>query len=113
MVFDTSILDEALKVQREKLEQERLNLLNIVTETLKKIKEKYNIKSAYIVGSLAYENRWHKHSDIDVAVSGCSRHVLSIMKELEDVTYKQVDVIDLENNLLSESLAQSGIKVYG
>lgn len=113
MVFNTSIFDETLKTQFDRLEQERYSLINIVSETLKKIREEYGIRSAYIIGSLVHKNRWHKQSDIDVAVSGCSKHILSIMKELEDMTDRQVDVIDLESSPLSEPLVQSGIKVYG
>ncbi|MGQ9610795.1 MAG: hypothetical protein ACUVWN_15975 [bacterium] len=39
MVFDTSILDEVLKTQFDKLEQERYRLINIVSETLKKFEK--------------------------------------------------------------------------
>lgn len=113
MAFDTTILDRALKKQREQYEQERLDLIGVVSDTLKKSQSKYNIKSAYIVGSLAQPRMWDKFSDVDVAVSGCSEHILSIMKELEDATGKQVDVIDLESSPLSDLLTQTGIKVYG
>lgn len=113
MVFDTSILDRALMKQREQLEQERLDLISIVNETLRKNQSKYGIKSAYIVGSLVQPKSWYKFSDVDVAVSGCSEHILSIMKELEDATGKQVDVIDLESSPLSDLLIQTGIKIYG
>lgn len=113
MTFDTSILDRALKKQREQLEQERLDLISIVSETLRKNQSRYGIKSAYIVGSLAQPKMWRKFSDVDVAVSGCSEHILSIMKDLEDATGKQVDVIDLESSPFSELLIQSGVKIYG
>lgn len=113
MAFDTSILDRALKKQREQLEQERLCLVSVVTEVLRKSQSKYGIKSAYIVGSLAQPKMWDKFSDVDVAVSGCSEHILSIMKDLEDATGRQVDVIDLESSTFSELIIKSGVKIYG
>ncbi len=112
-MFDTSILDEAIKIQREKLNRERVNLLNCVAETLIAIRQKCGIQEAYVVGSLLTEYRWHQFSDVDVAVSGCSKPVLDIMKELEEATGKMVDVIDLDNHPFPESFKRKGLKIYG
>ncbi len=110
-MFDTSVRERALKQRREQLEQERLKLVDAVSKVLVENREKYGIRSAYIVGSLAQPQRWYPFSDIDVAVSGCSKHILSIMKDLESATGKQVDVIELEE--ASFPLKGKGIVVYG
>lgn len=45
--YDTSVRNNAIKERRERLEQERLKLLDIVEETLKKIQDKYSIAERY------------------------------------------------------------------
>jgi len=111
--FDTSIRDRALKQKRERLEQERRGLLDIVEKTLRENREKYHIREAYITGSLLQPHRWYPFSDVDVAVGGCSQHILSIMGELEEATEKEVDVIDLDNHPLPDWVRKRSTKVYG
>lgn len=111
--FDTSIRDRALKKQRERLEQERRNLIDVVCETLRKNQKKYNIQTAYIVGSLLQPHRWYPFSDVDVALIGCSQHTLSLMKELEDATGKDVNVIELDRHPFPELCKKKGMKIYG
>ena len=111
--FDTSIRDRALKQQRERLEQERRSLLDIVDKTLRENRGKYKIQEAYITGSLNQPHRWYPFSDVDVAVGGCSPHILSIMKELEDATGKEVDVIDLDQHPSPDWVRQRSVEVYG
>ncbi len=111
--FDTGILDIALREQRERLERERRGLLELVEKTLREIQRRYDIQSAYIVGSLLLPNRWYPFSDIDVALSGCSEHLLTIMKELEEATGKRVDVIDLDRHPFPQLFKRKGVRVYG
>jgi predicted nucleotidyltransferase len=111
--YDTSIRDNAIKERRERLEQERLRLLGAVEKTLKGIRDKYNIQEAYIIGSLLQPLRWNALSDVDVAVSGCSQHFFSIMRDLEDATDKDVDVIELDRHPSADYFRKKGVKVYG
>lgn len=111
--FDTSIRDRILKERIEKLEQERLRLLDVVEKVLNSIREKYGIQEAYIIGSLLQPHRWYHSSDVDVAVSGCSQHFFSIMAELEEATDKDVDVIELGRHPMANWLRKRGMKVYG
>jgi predicted nucleotidyltransferase len=111
--FDTSIRDRAVKQRRERLEQERRALLGVVEKTLRENREKYNIREAYITGSLLQPHRWYTLSDIDVAVGGCSQHIFSIMGELEEATEKEVDVIDLDGHPLPDWVRKRSLKVYG
>jgi len=111
--FDTSIRDRAIKERRERLEKERRGLLDVVENTLRENREKYNIREAYITGSLRQPHRWYQFSDVDVAVGGCSEHIFSIMGELEEATEKEVDVIDLYNHSLPDWVRKRSAKVYG
>ena len=111
--FDTSIRDQAIKERRERLEKERVRLLDVVERTLRDSREKYNIREAYITGSLNQPHRWYQLSDVDVVVGGCSRHIFSIMRELEKATEKDVDVIDLDNHPSPDWVRGRSMKVYG
>ena len=113
MPFDTSIRDRAIEQRRERLERERRRLIYAVAQALRENQEKYDIREAYITGSLLYSRRWDQLSDVDVAVAGCSQHVFSIMKILEDATEKAVDVIDLDNIPTPDQWRRKGMKVWG
>ena len=112
-MFDTSILDEAIRARRQRLAAEQAELLDCVCRTLLELREPLGIEAAYIVGSLRSPDSWRESSDIDVAVGGCSSIVLELMKALEDATGKEVDVIDLDRHPAPQSFVQSGVKVYG
>ena len=112
-MFDTSILDEALKRRQERQECERVNLLRRVTEALQAFRSKYGVQEAYIIGSLLVDYRWNQFSDVDVAVSGCSRYMLEIMKVLEEATARDVNVVDLDRCPAPEGFRRNGVKLYG
>ena len=112
-MFDTSILDEAIRARRQRLAAEQAELFDCVRRTLLELREPLGIEAAYIVGSLRSPDSWREASDIDVAVAGCSPVVLELMKELEDATGRVVDVIDLDRHPSPRSFIQSGVKVYG
>jgi predicted nucleotidyltransferase len=111
--FDTSIRDRAIKERRERLEKERRKLLDVVARTLQENREKYNIREAYITGSLLQSHRWYQFSDVDVVVGGCSQHIFSVMGELEEATDREVDVIDLDNHPSPDWVRKRSMKVYG
>ena len=112
-MFDTRILDEAVRTRRQRLMAEQAELLACVRDTLLALRQPLGIEAAYIVGSLRSPNSWREASDIDVAVGGCSPVVLEIMKVLEDATGRTVDVINLDRHPAAQSFVQSGVKVYG
>ena len=112
-MFDTSILDEAMRKRRQRLAAEQAELLDCVRRTLLELRQPLGIEAAYIVGSLRSPDFWRESSDIDVAVGGGSPVVLEIMKALEDATGKEVDVIDLDRHPAPQSFVQSGVRVYG
>jgi len=112
MGFNTYLLDLALKKKRERLEKERKELLDKVINLLFLLK-KYSIKEAYILGSLLNPKKWSILSDIDIAVSGCSKHILDIMSELEKQTNKEVDVIDIDRHFNPDLIRKKGKKIYG
>ena len=112
-MFDTSILDKAVRERRQRLAAEQAEMLDCVRRTLLDLRESLGIEAAYIVGSLCSPDSWDESSDVDVAVGGSSAFVLEIMKALEEATGREVDVIDLDRYPSAESFIRSGAKVYG
>ena len=110
-MFDTSILDKALRERRQRLAAEQAELLDRVRRALLELREPLGIESAYVVGSLCSPDWWEEWSHVAVAVGGCSPSILEVMKALEDATGRVVDVIDLDQHPSADSLILSAVKV--
>ena len=111
-MYDTSILDRALRERRGRLAAEQADLRGRVERALVALRDRFDVRSAYIVGSLQSPDRWREDADVDVAVGGCSDAVLDVMKAIEDATDRVVDVIDLDRHPFPGPVTRSGIKVY-
>jgi predicted nucleotidyltransferase len=112
-MFDTSIRDHAALARREGLEKERLRVLARTTAALEQIRTRIPVREAFITGSLVQPGRWDQTSDVDVAVGGCSRQVLEVMRLVEDATGKPVDVIDLDQHPRPDGVRSRGVRIYG
>jgi predicted nucleotidyltransferase len=112
-MFDTSVRDRAVAAERDQRERERAALFDRVVAALAAVREEYGIREAYLVGSLPTPHAWHRRADVDAAVSGCSAHLLDLMKALEDVSGRDVDVIDLDRHPAAHALRRRGYRVYG
>lgn len=112
-MFDTSILEEALRSRRQRLDSEQADLLGRVDRTLRDLRSEYGIGEAYVIGSLVPPRRWHQSSDVDVAVGGCSGNVLEVMRELEETTGREVDVVDLDRHPFPDLFRRQGLRIYG
>ena len=111
-MYDTGILDRALRARRRRLAGEQAELRRRVERALVALRDRFGVRSAWVVGSLRSPDRWREGADVDVAVEGCSQAVLDVMKAVEDATGRVVDVIDLDRHPFPESVTRSGIKVY-
>jgi predicted nucleotidyltransferase len=111
--LSTSARDDAMRERRRRLAQEQAVLLPRVGQALFGLRERLGVRTAYVLGSLRSPDLWHETSDVDVAVGGCSRDVLEVMKAIEDVTGRDVDVIDLDRHPSPESCVRAGFRVYG
>ncbi|MCE2439997.1 MAG: hypothetical protein J4F39_11290 [Candidatus Latescibacteria bacterium] len=112
-MFDTSLFDRALRKRIEERSRERAECLRSVIAALKRIRNEYDVREAYVTGSLVVENRWNEASDVDVAVGGCSGSILDVMKVLEDASGRVVDVIDLDTHPYPGTVRDRGLTVYG
>ena len=112
-MFQTDVLDRALKSRRGQRDKERVALIDQVVSALRVCREKYGVREAFIVGSLLIAHRWDDKSDVDVAIGGASEHVLDVMKVVEDAVKRDVDVIDLDLHMSADRFREKGMKVYG
>lgn len=112
-MFETDVLDRTLKSRRRQSNRERVALIDRVACALRVCRKKYGVREAFIVGSLLLTHRWDHKSDVDVAVSGASNHILDVMKVLEDAVERDVDVVDLDLHVSADHFRQKGMKIYG
>ncbi len=60
-------------VKEDIMKRKRMNqLLNVASAAAKILYSKYKVKEVYLLGSLRDEEKFHIHSDIDLAVKGLS-----------------------------------------
>ena len=111
--FDTSVRDSAMRARRRRLAVEQAAVLSKVRSALFGLRERLGVRTAYVIGSLRSPELWREASDVDVAVGGGSHEVLQVMKALEKVTGRAVDVIDLDRHPCPEACVRAGIKIYG
>lgn len=94
MGFDISKLIEREK--KQKLQQKALSrgiIEDLITKAVR-VYKKYNIKKAFIFGSVLNEECYDK-SDIDLLVCGLSpKEFWSCQCELEDIMERRVDLYD-------------------
>lgn len=95
----------------ERLERERKRVLERVSATLRSEGPGLGLKEAWVVGSLTEEGQWVEDSDVDVAVVGGDP--LEVMRLVEEVARRAVDVIDLERHPAPEMFRRRGRKVLG
>jgi predicted nucleotidyltransferase len=110
-MFDTHRLDAALARRAERLERERTAVLERVLGCLESEIAALGLKEAYVVGTLARPHAWTETSDVDVAISGGDP--LEVMRRLEAVSGRAVDVIELDRHPEPGMFRRRGIKVLG
>jgi len=81
----------------------------------KLLKEKYNADTIIVYGSLTDKKRFHKRSDIDLAVSGIANEKFykaygEITSKFTDFDIDLVDLQDCKESLLT-SIKKEGIKI--
>ena len=112
-MFDTSAHDNATRERRRRLASEQVALLPQVCGALRGLRERLGVRAAYVIGSLRSPELWRETSDVDVAVAGCTPDVLEVMRAIEEVSGRAVDVIDLDRHPFPESCVRAGLRVYG
>ncbi len=110
MSFSTHLLDAALQRRRELNEQQRLALMERVTQWLEIHGQEYGIAQAYLFGSLTRPNRFAEHSDVDVAVESVNPDCFfEAIAALSEFVERDVDLVDLSKCTFAAQIRQRGI----
>jgi predicted nucleotidyltransferase len=99
----STILREAQKMHNRKEYDERRNWAEAAAqECVHMLKEKFDVREAFVFGSLRGDSPWHERSDIDIAVVGLPPHQYwRALIELERLLppRMELDLITLEDAL--------------
>ena len=110
MVFDTSVLDEALARRRTAYEQERQILLAEVLRLLDDLAPRYGIQQAYVFGSLVTPGRFTPASDVDIAVEKIDPVCFfEVMGEFSMLLERDVDLVELSKCHFAHRIREKGI----
>lgn len=92
-------------------------LLELAYDCAKVLKEKYNVKRVFLIGSLAY-GIVHDRSDIDLVVEGLEPELyIDALVDLNDILERKVEINLIPFEDAFESLRvktlKEGILIYG
>lgn len=108
--FDTSILDAALQRRRLEQEQQRQAVLDKTLRLLDEWGQRYNIRRAYIFGSVTRPGHFTPESDIDIAIDSIdAEHFFAAMSALSTALGYDVDMVELEQCSFGAKIRREGI----
>jgi predicted nucleotidyltransferase len=108
--FSTSKLDQVLSDRSLKNEQDRQILLQKTKEWLNQNAHQYGMTSAYIFGSVTRPYRFHRRSDVDLAVETIDQDQFClVISLLATFLEREVDLIQLKHCHFANKIRQTGI----
>lgn len=108
--FNTSLLDQALTNRQSRQEKARRILLKRVLALLDELTERYDLRRAYIFGSLVQPGRFSASSDVDIAVPKLpSERWLSLSAELSAALGYDVDLVDMRQCRFADKIQREGL----
>lgn len=112
--FDTQKAKEFLAnrelQEREQREHERIAVLALTVDSLKKIFSDSNIE-VYLVGSVTKPYSFHSHSDVDVVLKNFNGDRFDVWTKLETMIKRNVEIIIFEDCHFQEHVIKIGWKV--
>lgn len=109
-MFPTHKLDKILCDRRLKLEEKRQKTLSKIITWLEENADTYNIKKAYIFGSVTKPNKFRETSDIDIAIEEMKpESFFLLISLLMEVMERDVDLILLNKCHFAHRIREQGI----
>ena len=112
--FDTQQAKEFLASrelqEREQREHERIAVLTLVTDSLKKLFSHSNVE-VYLVGSITKPYAFYPHSDVDVVLRNFQGDRFDIWTKLETMITRNVEIIIFKDCHFQEHVISAGYKV--
>jgi uncharacterized protein len=110
MAFDTSVLDAALAERREQWEQDRQALLADALRLLIGLAGQFDLRHAYLFGSLVQPGRFTEASDVDMAVAGLpADQFFALSAVLSAALGRDVDLVMLERCHFADKIRREGL----
>lgn len=109
--FDISLWIESQKEEFKKREEKRGEFLNFLIKRLIDYFKDKKVREVYIVGSVLEEGNFYEFSDIDIAVEGLKDEYLKVYGDLEEITGRNIDLIELERCRFKNILKKRGLKI--
>ena len=105
------------RMKKEKKEQDKLfKELNLrARKAAKSLGEEFKVDKIYLFGSLNNRDKFHKHSDIDLAVEGLDvKKYIKAWGVLEKKLNHSFDLVQLEkaHQPLKEIIEKEGVVIY-
>lgn len=106
------------KIEKNKkdLREYKKKLIKSAEECAKLLKEEFDVKKVYLIGSLAQDWGIHKRSDIDLAVIGLQdNQYFNALNRLYEIVPKGVDIdlitIETASNSFKKAIKQRGLLI--
>ncbi len=110
-----NVKDFLLKKEKHLLSLKQKEREEIISglKALKRVWEKYNLKTVYVYGSFA-DMTFYKHSDIDIAVEPeiPFEYVLKLYSEVNRKTRREVDIRLLKELHFADKVKKTGVVIY-
>lgn len=111
MSFDISLWERLNEERHAFREAMRLETLAKTIESLRSYFSNKKVDKVFITGSVLRECFFYDFSDIDIAVEGLKESYFITLSELEELLQRQVDLIELENSKISDSIKNKSIQI--
>lgn len=111
MAFDTYLLDQALARSRAVREEERQATLASVLRLLGELGPQYNIRRAYVFGSVCRPGCFTPDSDVDIAIEPLDpESFFAAMSAFALALGREVDLVELDQCHFAHRVREEGIE---
>lgn len=111
MAFDTYLLDQALARSRAVREEERQATLASVLRLLGALGPQYNIRRAYVFGSVCRPGCFMPESDVDIAIEPLGpESFFAAMSAFALALGREVDLVELDQCHFAHRVREEGIE---
>lgn len=111
MPYDTSVLDKAIVERRARWERERQIALTQVLQLLDQYGPGFDLREAYVFGSVTGAGCFDVRSDVDIAVGRMSvANFFEMMATLSLELGRDVDLVELDKCHFAHRIRKKGVR---
>jgi len=102
------------KIQKEKYNQREEVRKVYLTSLISRLRAYFyqlHPDSVYLTGSILQEGHFYDFSDVDIAVKGLKGNYFKVLSDLEEITGREVDLIEMEKCRFSQNIETRGLRI--